>query len=46
MQEVIIPEQVYKEVNREGKPEADKIAAWAQYSKFQLVQGDVVLFKH
>jgi predicted nucleic acid-binding protein len=29
-QEVAVPETVYKEVSREGKPEADKIAAWAQ----------------
>jgi hypothetical protein len=28
--EVVVPEAVYKEVNREGKPEAGKIAAWAQ----------------
>jgi predicted nucleic acid-binding protein len=27
---VIIPEMVYKEVSREGKPEAGKIVAWAQ----------------
>jgi predicted nucleic acid-binding protein len=28
--EVLIPEMVYKEVSREGKPESGKIAAWAQ----------------
>jgi hypothetical protein len=28
--EVVIPEGVYSEVSREGKPEAGKIAAWAQ----------------
>ncbi|MDR2143272.1 MAG: DUF3368 domain-containing protein [Treponema sp.] len=28
--EVVIPEMVYKEVSREGKPEAGKIAAWAR----------------
>jgi predicted nucleic acid-binding protein len=28
--EVVIPEMVYKEVSREGKPEAGKIAVWAQ----------------
>jgi predicted nucleic acid-binding protein len=28
--EVVIPEMVYTEVSPEGKPEASKIAAWAQ----------------
>jgi predicted nucleic acid-binding protein len=28
--EVVVPEMVYQEVSREGKPEAGKIAAWAQ----------------
>jgi predicted nucleic acid-binding protein len=28
--EVVLPERVYQEVSREGKPEAGKIAAWAR----------------